>query len=261
MSQKRNSFHDSLISKPQMKMLNRNRFTVWQNLPNLIFGDIMMMAGLNSLDNLQKCRQVCQSWNMMIAQTIELKKKTIMSEAESQADQIVNKFEICFIAFLSPGLPEIVTAASLAHHGLLGPVICMDLNDVDLASIPAEHLASLASCVTEAVSMRSVNCDISNILRSIRCRSIRINNQRLSSEETRDLVRAMETTVESLYLAGTTALSLDIETLTQYAGEGRCELVCSTDGGYKEELMSWAQKINWDVNQGGVFKFLQIRRK
>ena len=50
-----------------------------------------------------------------------------------------------------PLLPEIMAAASLAHHGLLGSVECMWLNCVDLASVPAEHLASLASCVTMGV--------------------------------------------------------------------------------------------------------------
>ena len=31
-----------------------------------VFGDIMMMVGLESLDTLHTCRQVCQSWNEMI---------------------------------------------------------------------------------------------------------------------------------------------------------------------------------------------------
>ena len=39
-------------------------------------------------------------------------------------------------------------AASLANHGLLGSVEWMRLDDVDLTSVPAEHLASLASSVT-----------------------------------------------------------------------------------------------------------------
>ena len=38
----------------------------WQNLPDVLFGDIMMMVGLESLDTLHTCRQVCQSWNEMI---------------------------------------------------------------------------------------------------------------------------------------------------------------------------------------------------
>ena len=37
-----------------------------------------------------------------------------------------------------PPLPEILTAATLAHHGKLGSVEEMWLEDVDLASVPAE---------------------------------------------------------------------------------------------------------------------------
>ena len=38
----------------------------WQNLPDVLFGDIMVMVGLESLDTLHTCRQVCRSWNEMI---------------------------------------------------------------------------------------------------------------------------------------------------------------------------------------------------
>ena len=34
------------------------------NLP--VFGDIMMIVGLESLDTLHTCRQVCRSWNEII---------------------------------------------------------------------------------------------------------------------------------------------------------------------------------------------------
>ena len=39
-------------------------------LPDLIFCDIMMMVGLESLESLQRCRQVCKTWNEMILQEI-----------------------------------------------------------------------------------------------------------------------------------------------------------------------------------------------
>ena len=38
----------------------------WNNLPDVIFGDIMMMVGLESVETLHACRQVCRSWNEMI---------------------------------------------------------------------------------------------------------------------------------------------------------------------------------------------------
>ena len=42
----------------------------WLSLPELIFSDIMMMVGLESLDSLHRCRQVCKTWNEMILRDI-----------------------------------------------------------------------------------------------------------------------------------------------------------------------------------------------
>ena len=70
----------------------------WQNLPDLIFSDIVVMvvrswlnelnddlndpfeSGLNDteISDLQKCRQVCRSWNVMVSQMAKLKKDTII---------------------------------------------------------------------------------------------------------------------------------------------------------------------------------------
>ena len=62
-------------------------------------------------------------------------------------------------------LPEITCAASLVHHKLLGSVEEMWLCDVDLTSVPAEHLASLVSSVTECVAIWNVSgCDLVTIL-------------------------------------------------------------------------------------------------
>ena len=42
----------------------------WLMLPDLIFSDIMMMVGLESLESLHRCRQVCKTWNEMILRDI-----------------------------------------------------------------------------------------------------------------------------------------------------------------------------------------------
>ena len=54
----------------------------WVTLPDLIFGDIMMMVGLNSLESLHRCRQVCTTWNEMILRDIweSQNKKMIMKK-------------------------------------------------------------------------------------------------------------------------------------------------------------------------------------
>ena len=46
---------------------------------DLIFGKIMMMVGLDSLESLHRCEQVCTTWNAMIMKDIwESPKKRII---------------------------------------------------------------------------------------------------------------------------------------------------------------------------------------
>ena len=37
---------------------------------DLIFGKVMMMVGLDSLESLYRCKQVCTTWNAMIMKNI-----------------------------------------------------------------------------------------------------------------------------------------------------------------------------------------------
>ena len=168
MSQKKEDHYGSLTKKPQVI---RPKLSTWQTLPDVIFGDILVMMGLNSLEDLKKCRQVCQSWNVIIAHMTKYKKDTIRKEADSLDAQIRKKWTFRHI-YNKPLLPEITAAASLAYHGLLGSVEEIELDrrymQKDLASVPAEHLASLASCVTSNVYIRNVgNIDIISFLGSL----------------------------------------------------------------------------------------------
>ena len=55
-------------------------------------------------------------------------------------------------------LPVITCAASLAHNKVLCPVETMELvSSEELTSIPAEHLASLVSCVRGRVNISNVS--------------------------------------------------------------------------------------------------------
>ena len=50
----------------------------WAKLPDPIFCDIMLMVGLESIESLHRCRQVCITWNEKILTYIwksEKKKK------------------------------------------------------------------------------------------------------------------------------------------------------------------------------------------
>ena len=84
--------------------------------------------------------------------------------------------------FVYQSIDDIRTAASLAHLGLLGAVESLCLVCVDLASVPAEHLASLASCVTGLVFLNSARCDIIPVLNSIKTRELHILEWSLTSE-------------------------------------------------------------------------------
>ena len=233
------------------------------NNPDDYFTDIMMMVGLRSLEDLSKCRQVCQSWYAMISQMTKESKRIIKIKAASDADNIKNQW----VDQHTPLLPEITTAASLAHHGLLRSVEDMRLENVNLASVPAEHLASLASIVTRTIDIDDVrNCDLSNLLGPACCETLGLG-QSLSSEETWALKQAMEQGVERVEIWGD--VSMDIETLSLYNGQGRCWSVffggCDgwCDGGahvpqdiYTVDLKDWARKVNWkvetDVNENEV---------
>ena len=48
----------------------------------MIFSDIMMMVGFESLNNLHRCRQVCKTWNELILRVIweNKSRKQIMKE-------------------------------------------------------------------------------------------------------------------------------------------------------------------------------------
>ena len=150
-------------------------------------------------------------------------------------------------------LAAITYAASLAHHGLLGSVENLSLNNVDLTSVPAEYLTSLASSVTESVGIKNVSgCDLVTILDSVKCIGLEywlgIGSQCLSSEETRALVQAMESHVEWLVLSE--EVTLDIRALMEYSGQGKCRGVwCNDDTAprYRDKLRTWATSKNWIV--------------
>ena len=145
-------------------------------------------------------------------------------------------------------LPAITCAASLAQHRLLGCVYSMLLKDVDLTSVPAEHLASLVSRVTGYVTISNVSgCDLVTILDSVRSKKMEISRQSLDSEETQALVRAMQSRVEEVVLSY--EVTLDIRSLMEYSGQGKCRVVrCYNDTAprFREKLRTWATSKNWE---------------
>ena len=144
-------------------------------------------------------------------------------------------------------LPLITWASSLVHHGMIGSLKNMMLYNVDLTSIPPEHLASLTSCVTAGVYIFHVSgCDLVTIMDSVKSKVLIIFRQSLDSEETQALVRAMESDVEEVELQG--EVTLDIRDLMEYSGQGKCRKVaCHRNDRYRKQLRTWAESRNWEV--------------
>ena len=77
------------IFKIQTSAYNSStKMTSWKNLPDIVFSDIMMILKQNSLEDIHRCRQVCQSWNVMIAQMTKFKKDMIRRKADSLTAKI-----------------------------------------------------------------------------------------------------------------------------------------------------------------------------
>ena len=145
---------------------------------------------------------------------------------------------------------------------MLGSLEHLFLQDCDLASIPTEHLADLSFYVTNSLAISNVrNCDLISILDNVKCRVICIASQSLGTKETQSLVRAMESNVMTVLLGDRGEVSLDITALTQYSGQGRCGRVLWTDTArrYREEVNTWAQRINWTLNNV-IYDFFWIER-
>ena len=67
----------------------------------------------------------------------------------------------------------------------------------------------------------------------------------------------MESGVEKVWLK--VEVTLDIEALTEYSGQGVCrkvELYGDTSTRYREEMRTWARRRNWRVTGiGNIFAF------
>ena len=130
------------------------------------------------------------------------------------------------------------------------------MNDVDMGEVPSHRLVALASCVTRSLCIQNVSgCDMVALLDSVKCRVLHIDGQKLKTEDTQALVRAMETSVVHVYIGRTKEATLDIEALTQYNHQGKCKriqmafeyLEPETRDKYEEALSNWPSPYPWRV--------------
>ena len=248
-------------------------------LPELIFSDIMMMVGFESLNNLHRCRQVCKTWNELILRVIweNKSRKQIMRERIERSwgpgmlptdeeishakwleargilgtDKIQRLIKRFKWEMVMDYISWIRCAASLAHHGLLDGLVGMAIDEVDLSSVPAEQLVSLTSNVRAGLCFKNISgCDLVSIFSNLKCNMVTINNQSLGREETRALVQLMEMDGiwRGLGILNLDEVTLDIEALVEYSGKGPCSQIRlnkATLNRYSEELRTWAKSKNW----------------
>ena len=165
----------------------------------------------------------------------------------------------------SPGEPEIEIkrAALLAWEGHLTSVEYMEIRNKSITDIPQDQMKMLASIVTGIVSINNMTHtdQLGSILASIKCPELSLWNMYLSDTETRAVITAMRDRVQTVYLHD---ITLDIEELTQYDGQGCCselQVWDDTKRRYGGGLGRWAEDIGWTVSQDIDGRCLEMTRE
>ena len=158
-----------------------------------------------------------------------------------------------------PSLAQVISLSAFARMGHLPQVSGLWLQDMDLSTVPPSHLAALSGndSVRKTVDINNVQGDLSPLLSHLQCMQLHLSKITLSACATHALVTGMETGIEGLSLGldvhghGGDIL-LDMDTLTQYSGTGRCcQVVLVFDGSrtrYKEEVKMWARRLRWRIS-------------
>ena len=121
----------------------------------------------------------------------------------------------------------------------------------DLRFVPSDHLKALIPCVRDYIEITNITgYDLTSLFDSVSCTRLKVT-QKLNQEETDALLRAMTTRVEEVCLGDRYGeLSLDVDTLTQYKGDGKCSVIrCNLLDEWIgiERTERWAGKMKWSV--------------
>ena len=108
-----------------------------------------------------------------------------------------------------------------------------------------DKLASIVTRIVDIINMTPAS-RVGSILANVQCPVLSLWNMELSEENTQALVTAM-TRVQGVVLDGVT---LDIEELTQYDGQGRCSelwVLYDKRERYRDRLRRWTAHKGWRV--------------
>ena len=97
------------------------------------------------------------------------------------------------------------------------------------------------------------HCDIISLMDNVKWVSLILDKVTLFTEETKSIVRAMNSgKIKSLFLRKK-GVSLDISTMmVQYKGEGKCEKITALDESakkYRDDIKKWAMQMGWIVKK------------
>ena len=146
-------------------------------------------------------------------------------------------------------LSEVRRAALLAWEGYITSVKCLNISNLDITDIPVDQMKKLTSIVTERVCIDDITplSQLGNILTSVKCLVLSLDNMELCEADTRALVTAMRDRVAAVGLCR--GLTLNIEELTKYDGQGQCSVLRVMDHHFRSRvwarLKKWAAKIGW----------------
>ena len=163
----------------------------------------------------------------------------------------------------NPSVPMFRLAVNLAWEGHLPSVKKMKLWYRDLTTeIPCVKIGKLASIVTDEVMIYRIDpASLDIVLESVRCSMLGLVDLTLTEPQTRALVTALSERLERLTLS--LDLNVDIETLCQYDGQGRCRELWvwrDTRRIYRERLRRWGAEVGWAVTRDDNDWFI-IERK
>ena len=159
----------------------------------------------------------------------------------------------------TPTKAGVKRAALLALEGSLTSVKNMLIRNMHITDIPRAQMEKLTTIATERVWIDNMTptSQLNCILACVKCPWLWLDDMSLSEENTRALVTAMRERVERVLLD---EITLDIEQLTKYDGQGRCrELgVCGdTRTRHEDRLRRWAADTGWTTENHGVWLWME----
>ena len=160
----------------------------------------------------------------------------------SKAAQVMRRY------LYHPSLPLLQSAANLATKGYITQVASLHFDNLDISLVTPEDMASLVKCVSDNVAIMRVHGDLTPVLSNVKCTELKIINRSLTTNDTQNLLAAMDTRVKEVVLGA--VVTLDMETLAQYDGKGECEEVWmyqDTGERYRQPVRVWARDMGWGI--------------